>query len=59
MEKLLKKDVTFNWDKECQKSLDKLKEKMVTMLILMFPDLNKEFCVHVNASCIALGVVLA
>ena len=35
-----------------------LKEKMVTVLILVFPDWKKEFHVHVDASCIALGVVL-
>ena len=59
MEKLLKKDVTFLWNEECQKSLDTVKEKMVTAHILVFPDWNKEFHVHVDASCIALGVVLA
>ena len=32
---------------------------MVTAPIRIFPDLNKEFHVHVNASSIALGVVLA
>ena len=31
---------------------------MVTVLILVFPDWKKEFHVHVDASCIALGVVL-
>lgn len=59
MEKLLKKDVTFLWNKECQKSLDTLKEKMVTSPILVFLDWNKEFHVHVYASCITLGVMLA
>ena len=29
MEKLLKKDVKFLWNEECQQSLDTLKEKMV------------------------------
>ena len=38
MEKLLKKDATFCWDNECQKSLDILKEKMVIVLILVFLD---------------------
>jgi len=33
--------------------------KMVTALILVFPDWKKEFHVHVDASSIALGVVLA
>lgn len=58
MEKLLKKDVTFCWDNEFQKSLDILKETMVTVLILMFLDWKKEFNVHVDASCITSGVVL-
>jgi len=38
MEKLLKKNVMFFWDEECQCSLDVLKEKMVTAPILVFPD---------------------
>jgi len=38
MEKLLKKDFTFYWNEECQKSLDVLKEKMVTFLYLVFLD---------------------
>lgn len=59
MEKLLKKDVTFQWNEECQNSLDILKEKMVTAPILVFPDRNKEFHVHVDESCLALGVILA
>lgn len=58
MEKLLKKDATFCWDEECQRSLDVLKEKMVTASILVFPDWKKEFNMHVDASCIALGAVL-
>ena len=58
MEKLLKKDVKFLWNEECQQSLDILKEKMVTAPILVFPDWTKPFHVHVDASDIALGVVL-
>jgi len=58
VEKLLKKDALFSGDEECQWSLDVQKEKMVTTSILVFPDWKKEFHVHVDASCIALGVVL-
>jgi hypothetical protein len=36
-----------------------LKQKMVTAPILVFLDWSKEFHVHVDASSIALGVVLA
>ena len=59
MEKQLKKDIWFEWTPECQASLDILKEKMVTSPILVFPDWNKDFHVHVDASSIALGIVLA
>ncbi len=58
MKKLLLKDATFYWDEECQRSMDVLKEKMATASILVFPDWKKEFQVHVDASCITLGVVL-
>jgi len=58
MEKLLNKDVTFYSNDDCKKILDILKEKMVTVLILVFPDWKKDFHVHVDVSCIALGAVL-
>jgi hypothetical protein len=37
MEKLLKKDIRFQWNEECQQGLDTLKEKMFTSSILVFP----------------------
>jgi hypothetical protein len=59
MEKLLRKDTKFQWNDECQHGLDTLKEKMVTAPILVFPDWEKTFHVHVDASSIALGAILA
>jgi hypothetical protein len=59
MEKLLRKDTKFQWNDECQHGLDTLKEKMVTVPILVFPDWEKTFHVHVDASAIALGAILA
>jgi hypothetical protein len=59
MEKLLKKDSKFKWIEEFQLSFDTLNKKMVTTLILVFPDWSKEFNVHVDASSIELGAVLA
>ena len=41
MEKLLKKDASFFWDKDCQMSLEMLKEKMVTGPILVFLEWKK------------------
>jgi hypothetical protein len=58
MENLLKKDIKFQWNGECQRSLDILKDKMVTMIVLVFLDWSKEFHVHVDASSITLRGVL-
>jgi hypothetical protein len=59
MDNILKKDCQFQWTEECQQSFDTLKHKMVTAPILVFLDWSKEFHVHVDASSIALGAVLA
>ena len=59
MENLLKYDVKYEWNEECQKDLDILKDRMVIASILIFPDWKKMFHVHVDASSIALGVILA
>jgi hypothetical protein len=59
MEKLLKKEAKFQWNEDCQKGLDTLKQKLGDHTILIFPDWNKEFHVHVDASSIALGTVLS
>jgi hypothetical protein len=59
MKKLLRKDTKYQWNDECQHSLDTLKEKMVTAPILVFPDWEKTFHVHVDASTITLGAILA
>ena len=58
LENLLKKDVSFFWDEECQKSFELLKEKMVSVPILIFLDWAKVFHVHVDASRIDLGGVI-
>jgi hypothetical protein len=58
MEKLLRKDTKFQWNDECQHGLDTLKENVVTMPILVFPDWKKKFHVNVDASSISLGAIL-
>jgi len=49
MEKLLKKEAKFQWNKDYYKGLDTLKQKIVSTLIFIFLDWNKEFHVHVDA----------
>ena len=58
MEKLLRKNVSFFWGDEYQKSFELLKEKMVYVPILIFLDWEKVFHVHIDASGITLGAVL-
>ena len=59
MEKLLKCDAKYKWNEEYHKSLHILKEKMVIAPILVFLDWKKTFHVHVDASSIPLGIILA
>ena len=59
MEKLLNHDAKYEWTKECQKSLDILKEKMVTVSVLVLTYWKWPFHVHVDASSIALWIILA
>jgi hypothetical protein len=58
MEKLLRKDNKFQWNEDCQRRLDTLKEKMVIAPMIVFPDWEKTFHVHVDSSSIALGAIL-
>ena len=37
MEKLLKRDVKFQWNEQCHESMDFLKNNMVTVPRLVFP----------------------
>ncbi|CAG2245678.1 unnamed protein product [Mytilus edulis] len=43
---------------ECQRSLETLKTKLTSAPILVFPDFNKEFILHTDASGTAIGYVL-
>jgi hypothetical protein len=58
LEKLLRKDTKYSLTSKCHEALDTLKEKLLTMLILVFLDWSKFFHVHVDASSIALGTIL-
>ena len=55
---MLKKDATYCWNEECNKILEMLKEKMASVPILVFLKWDVKFHVHVDVSCIVLGVIL-
>jgi len=57
--RLCKKDVKFEWDKNCQESFEMLKQKLVTKPILRQPDFNRKFYLFTDASNYAIGFVLS
>ena len=55
---LLKKDVHWNWDPECQTAFDGLKQALMEGPLLGIADVTKPFEVETDASDYALGGVL-
>jgi len=56
---LTRKDVKGQWESEQQKVFNELKQVFITRLVLVIPDLDKEFRVEVDASNYATGEVLS
>jgi hypothetical protein len=56
--KLLKKNEEFKCDDACNKSWEWMKASMTCLLVLIVPNWNVEFHVHINASNFALGVMM-
>jgi hypothetical protein len=59
LENILKKAKVFQWTPKCDKAFETLKEKVSTTPILIFPNWENKFNVHVDASGISLGSILA
>ena len=55
---LLKKNVKFVWDKNCDISFSKLKKAISTSHVLACPDYNKEFLIYSYASEDMIAMVL-
>jgi hypothetical protein len=58
MTKLLEKNKTFEWTKECQASFEELKKRLTSSPVLVLPDLIKKFDIYCDASRQGLGCVL-
>ena len=55
---MLKKGKGWIWSQECQQAFDTLKKAITKEPVLSFPDLNKPFELHTDASDFAIGGVL-
>ena len=56
--KLLRKNVKFVWNEECQCSFDELKACLTSASVLTLPVMGLEYVVYSNASKNGLGCVL-
>ena len=54
----LEVSVLPNWTSECQKAREKLIELLTNAPLLLFPDMNKPFLLHIDACGSGLGAVL-
>ena len=59
LNKLLKKDVEFNFNNDCENAFEIIKQILISPEILQFPDFEKEFILRTDASGFALGAVLS
>ena len=58
MTSLLEKGKEFKWTDEFQESFDQLRSKLMAALVLIMPDLQKNFDIYCDASRQGLGCVL-
>ena len=59
LEKFTRKGKRFGWKEEQEAAFQELKKRLVEAPILIYPNWDKEFCVHVHASNYAIGATLA
>jgi hypothetical protein len=58
MTSLLEKGKEFKWTGECQESFNQLRSTLMAALVLVMPDLQKNFDIYCDASRQGLGCVL-
>lgn len=56
---LLRKNVLFKWNTECQEAFKTLKACLISPNILQYPNFREEFILTTDASKVACGAVLA
>ncbi|CAB3992852.1 Retrovirus-related Pol poly from transposon [Paramuricea clavata] len=58
LHRLTQKGVRFDWDKNCQRAFEQLKEQLISNPVLAFPDLNGDYILYTDASDVGIGAVL-
>ena len=57
--RLTKKEVKWEWSKECQLAFETLKDKLMQAPVLIYPDFEEKFVLETDASLRGLGAVLS
>ena len=57
--RLTKKEVKWEWSKECQLAFETLKDKLMQAPVLIYPDFKEKFVLETDASLRGLGAVLS
>ena len=57
--KLTSKTVPFKWGEDEQKAFDTMKRIIGKEVLLAYPDFDKEFVIHMDASHYQLGAVIS
>lgn len=61
LHQLCRKNATFKWDQECQKTFEDLKQCLVSPPVLQYPDFTEtnQFIVQTDASGYSIGAILS
>lgn len=57
--RLLQKDVPYEWTRECNEAFESIKRKLTSSPVLIFPDFDKQFIIRTDASQFAVGAILS
>ena len=58
MTRLIRKEVKFDWDDQCEEAFQKLKKRLILAPILIVPDKGQGYTVYCDALRAGLGCVL-
>ena len=56
---LMKKDVPFLWNEDCEQAFLTLRDRLITSPIVAYPDFDKPFTLTCDASSHAIGAILS
>ena len=59
LQRLLEKNITFEWTQQCQAAFDHLRKCLMTTPILAFPDHSRHFVLDTDASDTGIGAILS